>query len=158
MRERVADGATSVVAWFYETQKRAFQALLALQRIEQTRGLRSVGVVDATVMSEAADGRVRIDRTVEFREGGEGRLGVVFPPAILAHEAVGRADEDVAEHFSELGFTVNLLREIGENMPHDGAALVLLLREEWFDELKDIVADGADMERWALEVGGPPPC
>jgi hypothetical protein len=58
----------------------------------------------------------------------------------------------VAQHFSELGFHANLLREIGENMTRDGAALVVILKEEWVDELRDFLRGEVYMERWALDL------
>jgi uncharacterized membrane protein len=148
------DPATSLVAWFYDAQKDAFQALLALQRVEHTRGLRSVGVADAAVMSEASRGRIRVDRTIEFREGSEYALGEIFPPAILTQLATGADAPSVCDHFSQLGFRGNVLREIGENLPRDGAALVVLLKEEWLVELQDILHGEVYMERWALDVEG----
>jgi hypothetical protein len=142
----------SVVAWFCGSQKTAFKALLVLQGIERTNGLHSVGIVDAAVMSESM-GKVRIDRTIEFHEGA-GQLGVIFPPDVLEHVAVAPEANEVAEHFSALGLEVNLLREIGENLTESGSALVLLLKEEWFGELRDIIGD-EDVERWSLQVEPP---
>lgn len=146
--------ATSLVAWFYELQREAFQALLALQRVEHTRGLTSLGVSDAAVMSPTSDGRIRIDRTIEFREGSERALGAIFPPAVLRHVAKGADAPSVCDHFSELGFHSNVLREIGENLPPAGAALVVLLKEEWVDELRDFLHGEVYMERWALDMEG----
>jgi hypothetical protein len=107
-----------------------------------------VGVVDAAVIGEGPDGTLRIDRAIEFREKSDHRLGQIFTPEILSHPSLGRDDVAVAEHFSSLGFRVNLLREIAENIPHDGAALVVLLREEWFQELRALMSDEIDVERW----------
>jgi len=58
----------------------------------------------------------------------------------------------VAKHFSQLGFHANLLREIGENLPSEGAAVVVLLKEEWFDELSSVLSDEVYLERWALDT------
>ena len=151
-RHAGSDSPTSVVAWFYEEPKQAFQSLLALQEVERTRGLRTLGVDDAAVVSEASPGRIRVDRTIEFRDGGEGALSGILPQSILSQPAVGADELPVSEHFSELGFHSNLLREIGENMPHDGAALVVLLEEEWFSELRGVIFEEAYVERWALDV------
>jgi hypothetical protein len=143
----------SVVAWFCESQKSAFKALLSLQDMERTCGLQTTEIVDAAVMRES-DGKVCIDRTIEFREH-EGRLGVIFPASVLEHCAVAPDVHEVAEHFSTLGLRVNLLREIGENLPESGSALVMLLEEGWLGELRDVIGDGVDVERWGIEVDPP---
>lgn len=146
----------SVVAYFYESDKSAFQALLALQRIERERGLKTVGIVDAAVMSRADERRrLKIDRTIEFREAVEGQLGVIFPPTILARRAVGRDALAVSDHFAGLGFSVNLLKEIGENLPPGGAALVVVIEESWLDELRKVVGAYADVERYTLAPEAP---
>jgi uncharacterized membrane protein len=147
-----SDGLMSVVVYFYGSDRTAFQALLALQRIEREHGLKTVGVADAAVMSEAEErGKLKIDRTIEFREGTEGQLGIIFAPSVLAQRAVGRGALSVAEHFTTLGFKVNLLKEIGENLPPDGAALVVVVEEPWLDELRKAAGEFADLDRYALD-------
>jgi uncharacterized membrane protein len=149
-----SDAATSLVAWFYDSPKDAFQSLLALEDVERRRGLRSLGVSDAAVMSEVAtSGRIQVDRTVEFHEDGPtGALNDIFPESILSKQAIGGDAPGVAEHFSQLGFHANVLREIGENLPAEGAALVILLKEEWFEELNDVLTRELYLERWALDT------
>ena len=144
-----------MVAVFYGSQKSAFLGLLKLQDIEHERRLKSVGILDACVMSEGTPGRLCIDRTIEFREMGEQRLTELFTPAVLLHRASGRNERSVSEHFSTLGFEVNLLREIAENLPRDGAALVVMLREEWFMELRELISPDVSIERWAPCVVSP---
>jgi uncharacterized membrane protein len=149
-----SDAATSLVAWFYESPRAAFQSLLALEDVERGRGLRSLGVSDAAVMSGvSSSGRIRVDRSIEFHEEkGTGALNAIFPESILSQPALGADAPSVAEHFSQLGFQSNVLREIGENLPVEGAALVVLLKEGWFDELNDVLSPEANVERWALDT------
>ncbi len=149
-----SDAATSLAAWFYATPKEAFQSLLALEDVDRRRGLKSLGVSDAAVMSGvAASGRIRVDRSILFHEEGATEvLNDIFPESILSQPAVGVDAPGVTEHFSQLGFHSNVLREIGENLPNDGAALVVLLKEKWFDELNDVLSPKADLERWALDT------
>jgi uncharacterized membrane protein len=85
-------------------------------------------------------------------EGATEVLNDIFPESILSQPAVGVDAPGVTEHFSQLGFHSNVLREIGENLPNDGAALVVLLKEKWFDELNDVLSPEADLERWALDT------
>jgi hypothetical protein len=142
------------VALFYGSQKDAFLALLKLQQIEQDRGLQSVGILDASVYSEASRGRLRVDRTIEFREANEQRLSEIMTATVLNRRAIGHDDQIVSEHFSALGFEVNLLRQVGENLPQDGAALVMLLREAWYAELSELISRDVYVERWAPNVVG----
>jgi len=149
-----SDAATSLAVWFYDSPRKAFQSLLALEDVEKSRGLRSLGISDAAVMTEApSSGRIQVDRTVTFdEEGRSGALNDIFPASILDEPAVGTDLPDVAKHFSQLGFHANLLREIGENLPSEGAAVVVLLKEEWFDELSSVLSDEVYLERWALDT------
>ena len=45
-----------------------------------------------------------------------------------------------------------MLREIGENLPLGGAALVVLLKEEWLSELKHVLGNEVYLERWARDL------
>lgn len=151
MKRTWADAMTSIVAMFYESPKSAFRSLLSLREIEQ-HGLQSIAIVDASVVNEAPGGRLHVDRTIEFRAADEQRLGQIFTAEVLGHRAIGVDDALVAGHFSALGFQVNLLREIAENLPSQGAAVVVLVHEGWFDELRDLITAGSEIERWAPDV------
>lgn len=89
-----SDAATSLVAWFYATPKEAFRSLLALEDVDRRRGLKSLGVSDAAVMSGvAASGKIRVDRSILFHEEGATEvLNDIFPESILSQPA----DDDEA--------------------------------------------------------------
>jgi uncharacterized membrane protein len=79
-----------------------------------------------------------------------GILGAIFPPSILALGAVGAAAGAALAHFTDQGFNNNLLKEIGENLPPGGAALVAVVEEKWLADLSDTLSDYSAMERFAM--------
>ena len=146
----------SVIAAYYDDDRKAQDTLKALSRLRD-RG--AIEIVDAAIMSRPeGSSRLQITETAEL--GGRkmaaagaiagGILGVIFPPSILALGAVGAAAGEAFAHFSDQGFDNNLLKEIGENLPPGGAALVAVVEEKWLADLSETLSDYAAMERFAM--------
>jgi uncharacterized membrane protein len=146
----------SVVAVYYDDSRRAHDTLKVLERLRD-RG--AIEIADAAIMSQPkGSARLQITETAEF--GGRtaaaagaiagGVLGAIFPPSILALGAVGAAAGAALAHFTDQGFDNNLLKEIGENLPPGGAALVAVVEEKWLTELSDTLSDYAALERFAM--------
>jgi uncharacterized membrane protein len=145
----------SVVAVYYADPPRASEALEILQNL---RTRRAVEILDAAVMSrDVRSNRLQISETREPRvrklaaAGGDtgGVLGVIFPPSVLALGAVGAAAGAALAHFRDQGFDNNLLKEIGENLPPGGAAVVAVIEETWLADLPESLAGYTDLERFA---------
>lgn len=147
----------SVVAAYYEIPSEALVALGALRKLERCG---AIEIVDAAVMSRREGGKsLQITETAELSKKklavagavAGGALGIIFPPSILALGAVGAAAGAAIGHFTDQGFDNNLLKEIGENLPPNGAALVAVIEEKWLAELSDTLAGYADLERFAMK-------
>lgn len=146
----------SVVAAYYDDARKAHATLKTLERLRD-RG--AIEIVDAATMSRAEGSeRLQITETAEL-EGSRlaatgaiagGILGEIFPPSILALGAVGAAAGAAFAHFSDQGFDNNLLKEIGENLPPGGAALVAVVEENWLADLSETLSDYAALERFAM--------
>ena len=129
----------SVVAAYYESQAHARRTLQSLPRNGE--------LVDAALMVGDDAGRLKL------LSGGEseGALEVIFPASILRLRATGREADKALDHFVDQGFNKNLLKEIGENLPPGGAALVTLVEERWLTAFRELVGAPLGFERYAME-------
>jgi uncharacterized membrane protein len=151
----------SIITAYYDEPRKAHHTLEMLKHLHEER---SIEVVDAAVMCRPRDSdSLRIceswdaeghDCSGELTTAG-GILGAIFPPAILELGAVGAATDTAASHFSELGFTSNLLKEIGENLPPGGAAAVAVIEEKWLAELTETLANHSGFERFVTRGDAP---
>ena len=146
----------SIVAAYYDDPREAHDSLKVLKRLRD-RG--AIEIADAAIMSQPKGSKcLQIAETAEL--GGRtaaaagavagGILGAIFPPSILALGAVGAAAGVALAHFTDQGFDNNLLKEIGENLPPGGAALVAVVEEKWLAELSNTLSDYAAFERFAM--------
>jgi uncharacterized membrane protein len=146
----------SVVAAYYSDATKARETLKVLERL---RDRHAIEIVDAAIMCRPKGSeRLEITETAEISAPrmasagavAGGLLGVIFPPSILALGAVGAATGAALAHFTDQGFDNNLLKEIGENLPPGGAALVAVVEEKWLADLSETLADYASLERFAM--------
>jgi uncharacterized membrane protein len=147
----------SVVAACYDDPQKAHDTLKVLERL-RNQGV--IEIADAAIMSQPrGSATLQITETAEL--GGRkaaalgaiagGIIGAIFPPSILALGAVGAAAGAALAHFTDQGFDNNLLKEIGENLPPGGAALVAVVEEKWLAELSDALSDYTALERFAMQ-------
>ena len=146
----------SVIAAYYDETSKARGTMRALERLRD-RG--AIEIVDAAIMSRPnGSDCLQITESAELGGGkmaaagaiAGGLLGVIFPPSILALGAVGAAAGAALAHFTDQGFDNNLLKEIGENLPPGGAALVAVVEEKWLADLSETLSEYSAMERFAM--------
>jgi uncharacterized membrane protein len=149
------DRSISVVTYFYAAPADAIDVLRRLREAHELPGVTEADVLSAAVMSASATGTLKLDAAIQLGDIAGGDIQTIFPLQILALKAVGSDALKAAEHFEALGFNANLLKEIGENLPAGGAALVLIIAEPWTEELRQIVGAPEAVERYALASGAP---
>jgi uncharacterized membrane protein len=140
----------SVVVAYYRDPERCATALHSLELLSG-----AANALDAAVLQrEEPGGHLRIVETADFRREQTSGVSVstVFPDNVLALPSVGEATGEASAYFQEQGLEVNLLKEVGENLPPDGAALVIMIDESWLSELTSIVSGYADFERFVMHV------
>lgn len=145
-------GPITVVAIYYADREKATRGLRALLDLQ---GRSDIGVLDAALMSQSERGhKLKFVEGIRVDQYGESSavLDLIFPAGVLAINAVGPKAEAAAGHFAEQGFATNLLKEIGENVPPEGAALVAVIEEKWFADLTGAIADSVDLGRFATQV------
>ena len=134
----------SVVAVFFESQAHAGRILHALPDNGE--------LIDAALLLESEAGRLKL--SVSDRPSG-GVLEAIFPPSVLALRATGREADRARNHFIDEGFQQNLLKEIGENLPPGGAALVAVVDETWLTGLREKLESSVGFERYPIEAEAP---
>ncbi len=148
----------SVIAAFYADETRAGDVLAQLKRMENDG---TIDIMDAAVMVRDADGRrVKINETAELTpKKGAGRgavvggiIGIIFPPSILATAAIGAAAGAALGHFTDQGFHNNLLKEIGENLPPGGSAVLAIVEETWMGNIETALEGYVDLAKYALDA------
>jgi hypothetical protein len=144
------DRLISVVTYFYESTG---AALDVVQRLQPAPQVTVAGILGAAVMSRSGTvGTLKLDSSTRMAETCPD-FETIFPHAILSLKAVGSDSLKASEHFDSLGFGVNLLKEIGENLPAGGAALVLVIAEPWIEELSELVGGHKGVERYPVAPG-----
>ena len=148
----------SLVAAFYADNTKAQEMLEALEKMEKDGAIQ---VLDAAVMTKTDDtGKLTIRETGELtkKKGAirgavaGGVLAIIFPPSILALGAVGAAAGAAVGHFTDQGFDNNLLREIGENLPPGGSALIAVIEETWLERLSKAIEGYSELSRFTLDA------
>ena len=154
----MSENPISVIAAFYADETEARDVLAQLKQMDKDG---TIDIVDAAVMVREADGRrVKIKETAELTPkkgalGGAvagGIVGIIFPPSILAMGAIGAAAGAALGHFTDQGFKNNLLKEIGENLPPGGSAIVAVVEETWLSKLETAIEGYSDLARYALDA------
>lgn len=129
-------GPISVVAAYYEDPVRAHEALATLQSLRKRR---AIEILDAAVMARVEGSKnLQITETAELSAKKAGLVGAVAAGAAVAH-------------FTDQGFDNNLLKEIGENLPPGGAALVAVIEEKWLAGLSETLSDYSSLSRFAMK-------
>ncbi|HEX5911635.1 MAG TPA: hypothetical protein VFY54_00755, partial [Rubrobacter sp.] len=127
----------SVVAAYYESPAQAQRTLQSLPVNGE--------LVDAAVMVGDEAGRLKLlSERVQ-----DGALEEIFPGSVLNLKATGREADKAQDHFVDHGFHKNLLKEIGENLPPGGAALVTVIEERWLTGFREMVGAPLGFERYA---------
>ena len=154
----MAENPISVIAAFYTDETKAGDALAQLKQMDKDG---TVDIMDAAVMVRNADGRrVKIKETAELtpKKGAKrgavagAIVGIIFPPSILATAAIGAAAGAALGHFTDQGFDNNLLKEIGENLPPGGSAIVAVVEETWVGKFEAAVEGYIDLATYALDA------
>lgn len=147
----------SVLTAFYEDQGEAHSSLDALKQLQKDHAIK---ILDAAIMvRDPINDRIKILETTEVtaRKGATrgaivgGVLGVIFPPTILALGLTGAALGLAYGHFTDQGFEKNLLREIAENLPPRGVALVGVVEELWVATISEVISGYDDMKLYRLD-------
>jgi uncharacterized membrane protein len=154
----MAENPISVIAAFYADETKASDVLAQLKQMDKDG---TIDIMDAAVMVREADGRrVKIKETAELTPkkgalGGAiagGIVGIIFPPSILAMGAIGAAAGAALGHFTDQGFKNNLLKEIGENLPPGGSAIIAVVEETWVGRFETAVKGYVDLATYALDA------
>jgi uncharacterized membrane protein len=152
-------GPITVVTAFYGSQTKPKATLRALK--ERCRDAAIALVDGATMVRDEGSGRLRISETIEPapEEGASGGapkgsiIRILFPAAVLRLMPVGVGSGAALNHFTRLGFHTNLLKQIGENIPPGGFALVAVVEEQWAEMLATAIEGYNDFTRYALDAG-----
>src|SRR5919109_955045 len=94
-----------------------------------------IEIEDAVVVERREDGKVKLHQTVNPAGAGAaggalwgGLIGLIFL-APLFGAAIGAAVGGVTGKFTDLGVDDRFMKELGDNLPKGGAALILLVRK-----------------------------
>lgn len=145
--------ATSLVIAFFDDPAAAHGSLAEIQK----KSLGAITVLDAALISLSDDTRL-LEMEREGREasegwaGGPGILCEIFPESVLEIPPMGQNADVALGHFHDLGFASNLLKEIGENLPPSGVALLMVVEERWLSSMGTYATSTA-LERFTLDPG-----
>jgi uncharacterized membrane protein len=152
------DGSLTVMAAVYTSE---IDATLTLATLKQMDKDGEIEVHDAAVLvREGLSNKLEIKETAELtpKKGAKrgavagAIVGIIFPPSILAMGAIGAAAGAALGHFTDQGFDNNLLKEIGENLPPGGSAIVAVVEETWVGKFEAAVEGYVDLTTYALDA------
>ena len=121
----------------------------ALANLQSDRGS---AVADALLVTPVE--RSRRLATSRSDDSPGGMLDTLFSEAILSQDAIGLAADDVSGHFENLGLGHNLLRELGENIPPGGAALVAAIVDQVPAAVQGALRESIDLNRFGIDAAG----
>jgi uncharacterized membrane protein len=94
-----------------------------------------IEIEDAVVATREADGRVKLHQAVNPAGAGAaggalwgGLIGLIFLAPLLG-AAIGAGLGAASGALTDLGIEDNLMRDLGQNLPEGGAALIVLVRQ-----------------------------
>ena len=152
------DSPLTVMAAVYASEIDADLTLATLKQMDEDG---AIEIHDAAVLvREGLSDKLKIKETAELTPkkgalGGllaGGILAIIFPPSILAMGAIGAAAGAALGHFTDQGFKNNLLKEIGENLPPGGSAIVAVVEETWLGKLETAIEGYSDLARYSLDA------
>lgn len=112
----------------------------------------------AIVTLEGSDGGLRLNVDPQIEPGAEEGalfLEMLFPASVRKGPAVGRQADAAASYYRSIGAESNLLKELGENLAPNGAALVLLINEHWVHDVEHAL-NSSSLSRFVLHSEVPP--
>jgi len=134
---------------------------LTLATLKQMDKDGAIEIHDAAVLvREGLSDKLKIKETAELTPkkgalGGVlagGILAIIFPPSILAMGAIGAAAGAALGHFTDQGFKNNLLKEIGEELPRGGSAIIAVIEERWAEEFAEVVKGYGKVTSYSLDA------
>jgi uncharacterized membrane protein len=122
----------------------------ALANLQSDRGS---AVADALLVTPVEHSRrLATSRSDDSTSGG--MLDTLFSESVLSRDAIGLAADDVSGHFENLGLGHNLLRELGENIPPGGAALVAAIVDQVPAAVQGALRESIDLNRFGIDAAG----
>ena len=152
------DSPLTVMAAVYASEIDADLTLATLKQMDKDG---AIEIHDAAVLvREGLSDKLKIKETAELTPkkgalGGVlagGILAIVFPPSILAMGAIGAAAGAALGHFTDQGFKNNLLKEIGEELPRGGSAIIAVIEERWAEEFAEVVKGYGKVTSYSLDA------
>ena len=134
------DPVTSVLTAFVDNESEARKALKSLR---PDGGEEGVALVAAAVITLRGSGdalhlHLELDEANAW-PGGQEMINTLFPPSILALSPVGRQANAASSHYESIGIEGNLLKEIGENLSLESAALLVVVSEQWLKNISAVL-------------------
>ena len=108
----------------------------------------SIDLIDAAVVVHTAEGKVKIEETVDpsgktWAKRGAiagGLVGLIFPPSILATAAIGGGAGGIWGKVRDKGFKDEDLKHIGESMDPGTSAIVAIAEDKVIERLEHGIA------------------
>jgi uncharacterized membrane protein len=143
---------------FVATYDDAADARQDYQEVKQAHARGFIGDYDAAIVWRDDNGKVHVDSVSDEASRkwlwaglGIGALvGLIFPPSILATSAIGALSGAVIGKFRD-GIQPGNLKELGDALTGDNAALIVLAEERVTDGLRQIGAR-LDASKQQIEV------
>jgi uncharacterized membrane protein len=144
--ERTPQGGDHIIGMSFDKVSRADEVLLALVHLQQEG---EISISDAVVAIKDADGKVRVQQTVDPTPGVSAirgsfwgmLVGLLFPPAgLLVGGALGAGGAALMAKLVDLGLDDGWVKEVGNWLDPGTSALLLLVsadvRPAVVDELR----------------------
>jgi len=108
--------------------------------LDQAQKAHLISLDDCVIVERQSDGKVKLHQPSLAAVGATGGalwgglIGLIFF-APLFGMAIGAASGAIAGHFSDAGVDDSFMKQLGEQLPEGGAAVILLIRKVTADKI-----------------------
>jgi uncharacterized membrane protein len=136
-----------VIVSIYKDESAAKKAAESLKKAKKKKFLDTENVA---VISKGGDGKIRFSETADRDGKGGAKIGAVVggvigliggPAGVVAGGAAGAALSGAIAKMHDSGIADENLENIGRELTGGQAAVVVVLEEEWVDELQTVLAE-----------------
>lgn len=122
----------------------------------------AIDLVDAAVMVHTAEGKVKIEETIDpsgkkWAKRGAiagGIVGLIFPPSIIVSAAVGGGAGGLWGKLRDKGFQDEDLKAIGESLPPGSSAIIAVAEDRMLAQLESALSGYERIAKHAVSAEG----
>lgn len=143
----MSEKSMQVIVSVFNDENEAKKAAASLQKAKKKKFISTENVA---VITKGADGKIHFTETADWDAKRGAKVGAVIggvvgllagPAGVVAGGAAGAAISGAISKLHDTGIADENLERIGQSLTGGKAAVVIILEEEWLDELQTLLTE-----------------